>query len=273
MPERITTYVEPFLGGGSMFIHVMQNYQPEQIVLGDANDQVMNIYHTVKFHMEQMIEILSKIEQEYVPLEYNGRKEYYRAIRKRQAFDETMSDIERASIQYFLMRTCFNGQYVVTSNGRFFTSPGELNVKNPIQYDHIRAWNFILKDAILCVGDWKATVATADIGPDSFVFLDPPYRESNLLGNQYMSDFFHPEQQDKMTDEIIEYVKNFRSDATVFLCNMEKHETGYFDNLGHGLETIKIPRKVTSFRDRDHHINEILIHNGEKEITLENFFD
>ena len=31
MPKQVDTYVEPFFGGGAMFCHIVQNYQPKKL--------------------------------------------------------------------------------------------------------------------------------------------------------------------------------------------------------------------------------------------------
>ena len=35
MPKKINTYCEPFFGGGAMFIHVVQNYDPKYLIIND----------------------------------------------------------------------------------------------------------------------------------------------------------------------------------------------------------------------------------------------
>jgi DNA adenine methylase len=276
MPSRISTYVEPFLGGGSMFLHVISRYNPSRVVLGDANQEIMNIYAVVKNQLPELLEELRLIEEAYVGLTYEGRKEFYLAVRQEYAFG-TITDARAAAFLYFLLSTCFNGQYVVTTNGRFYTSPGELLVKNPINYNQIIGWNRVFLDfkVELFCGDWKDTLTAVEpIEPNTFVFLDPPYRESNLHDNQYMNEFFG--EADDMQGSIIDYTRKFPSDSTIFLCNMERDEIGYFVGLGEGLETVKIRRKVTTYSsgEADHFINEILVHNNvENNIRLDAFFE
>lgn len=274
MPATISTYVEPFLGGGSMFLHVMSRYSPERVILGDANREIINLYQVVRDDLDNLIFELEEIEKYYSILTtYDERKAFYLGIREDYAFGE-ISPVREAAYLYFLLSTCFNGQYVVTTNGRFYTSPGELLVKNPLKINQIIGWNKVLQKATLYCGDWRETLLKAEpMQPNSFVFLDPPYRESNLHDNQYMNDFFST---DNTQVSVISYVQNFPSDSTIFLCNMERDEVGYFDGLGEGLETIKIKRKITtySFGDADHFINEILVHNNTSEANarLDNFF-
>ncbi len=275
MPSTISTYVEPFLGGGSMFLHVMSRYNPKRIILGDANTEIMNLYSVVKEDIVSLVEELKQIEASYSVLSgYDERKEFYLDIREKYAFGDIESSAKQAAYLYFLLSTCFNGQYVVTTNGRFYTSPGELLVKNPLKINQILGWNKILQKATLHCEDWRVTLLMAEPMPEnSFVFLDPPYRESNLHDNQYMNDFFS---DDGKQVSVLDYTRSFPSTSTIFLCNMERDEVGYFDDLGGGLETVKIKRKITtySFGDADHFINEILVHNntGEANARLDAFF-
>jgi DNA adenine methylase len=273
MPHHIETYVEPFLGGGSMFLYVMGRYAPSRIVLGDANAEIMNIYQNVRDDIEGVVEILDMLIEQYVPMGYDERKAFYLRVREEYAFGDLPKGVQAAYL-YFMLSTCFNGQYVVTTNGRFYTSPGELTVKNPVNRNNVLGWNKALQKVELFCGDWKKTLDAVEPLPEnSFVFLDPPYRESNLHENQYMNDFFG---DDDIQNGVIRYTRDFPSNSVIFLCNMERDEFGFFDNLGEGLETVKIRRKVTtySFGEADHFINEVLVHNntGETNVRLDQFF-
>ena len=41
MPSSFETYYEPFFGGGAMFVHVMNTYQPKNVVINDINDDCL----------------------------------------------------------------------------------------------------------------------------------------------------------------------------------------------------------------------------------------
>ena len=85
------------------------------------------------------------------------------------------------------MKTGFNGIWQINknTNGRFGTPSGLLNQKDKV-YDkeNVLVWATALRRCKLLTGDFQQTIGEAT--PDSFVFLDPPYRGSFT---QYGVDF------------------------------------------------------------------------------------
>ena len=39
MPEKVSTYSEPFFGGGAMYIYMQQNFAPEKCYINDTNEE------------------------------------------------------------------------------------------------------------------------------------------------------------------------------------------------------------------------------------------
>ncbi len=48
MPKQVDTYVEPFFGGGAMFIHIVENYKPKNLIINDVNKDIIRIYNSIK---------------------------------------------------------------------------------------------------------------------------------------------------------------------------------------------------------------------------------
>ena len=51
MPEYTGKYIEPFVGGGAMFFALV----PENAVISDCNEELINLYKTVKKSPEDVI--------------------------------------------------------------------------------------------------------------------------------------------------------------------------------------------------------------------------
>jgi DNA adenine methylase len=180
MPSApFSTYYEPFFGGGAMFVHVMNTYKPENVVINDINDDVMNIYRSIRNNYDEFIDRVNSLESQYMPLSKEDRKRFYFDIRHLHAwnYEEWSKPFEAATL-YFLMKTGFNGIYQLNknTNGRYGTPSGLLNQKNNI-YDRsvMLWWKQALQSVDIRSGDWKDAV-TDD--PDGFFFFDPPYRNS-----------------------------------------------------------------------------------------------
>lgn len=180
MPSApFSTYYEPFFGGGAMFIHVMNTYKPNNVVINDINDDVMNIYRSIRNDYDAFIDRVNSLESQYLPLSKEDRKKFYFDIRHLHAwnYQEWSKPFEAATL-YFLMKTGFNGIYQLNknTNGRYGTPAGLLNQKDRI-YDRsvMLWWKQALQSVDIRSGDWKNAV-TDD--PEGFFFFDPPYRNS-----------------------------------------------------------------------------------------------
>lgn len=62
LPEKFTTYCEPFLGGGAVFFAV----QPANAVVNDLNADLIAVYETVRDDVESLIASLKQHENTLV---------------------------------------------------------------------------------------------------------------------------------------------------------------------------------------------------------------
>ena len=51
LPKRITTYCEPFLGGGALLFSL----QPQKAFVNDINSDLIQVYTTIKDDVENLI--------------------------------------------------------------------------------------------------------------------------------------------------------------------------------------------------------------------------
>jgi len=179
MPSSFETYYEPFFGGGAMFVHVMNTYHPKNVVINDINDDVVNIYRSIRNDYDEFVLRLNELEDQYIPLSKEDRKKLYFEIRHQHAYDyESWSKPFEAATLYFLMKTGFNGIYQLNqnTNGRYGTPAGLLNQKDEVyNRDVLKWWNGALQNVTIKSGDWKDAVTN---DPNGFFFFDPPYRDS-----------------------------------------------------------------------------------------------
>jgi DNA adenine methylase len=54
LPKRITTYCEPFVGGGALLFAL----QPNTAYINDINDELINVYSVIKSNVEALVEAL-----------------------------------------------------------------------------------------------------------------------------------------------------------------------------------------------------------------------
>lgn len=242
MPKTVDKYFEPFFGGGAMFIHVFNNYKPDEMVINDINTDIVRIYKTIKTDCDSFIKILDNLSQQYLPLNKENRKEFYYALRHEHAYDYLKWDTtEEAATLYFLMKTGFNGifQVNINTNNRFGTPSGLLNQKDKVyDKDVVLWWNKALQKTTILSGDWKETTSLVKDIPDTFVFLDPPYRGSFTSYGQTFDD---NDQKD-----LVEFAKKFEH-TRVFLCNRDIDDN-FYENILDDLLINKYPVTYTAGR-------------------------
>ena len=242
LPESFDHYIEPFLGGGAMFIWAHKKNPDAKFVLNDMNDSIMMIYSLVKNNCAAFMEHVDHLSSQYLPLSRPDRKKFYYDLRHKHAYDhKAMSRTEEAATLYFLMKTCFNGIWQINknTNGRFGTPAGLLNQKNEV-YDreNLLLWNEALQNCVLIASDFKKTMSY--IRRDCFIFLDPPYRCSFT---QYGVDF-----DDLLQAEVVAYLKYAKSKGAYCLMSNRDSNSGFFEDLLGDNEMVYFDVKYTAGR-------------------------
>jgi len=227
MPKQVDTYVEPFFGGGAMFCHIVQNYQPKKLVINDVNADIVLIYNSIKNNLPEFLVKLDSYCNVYLPMNKEDRKKYYFEVRHEHAYDyDKWSEAEEAATLYFLMKTGFNGIFQINNNTnrRYGTPAGLLNQKDKVyELDVVKWWNQALQNSEVMSGDWKECLKQVPDEDNTFVFLDPPYRDSFTSYGQTFGD----DEQEKL----IKYVRS-RKLSTAFLCNRDAEDGWFEERLG-----------------------------------------
>lgn len=165
LPKRITSYCEPFLGGGAVLFSI----QPAKAIVNDLNGDLITVYEVIRDDVDLLIESLQRHE---------NTSEYFYAIRdidRDQSAYQSLSRVERASRLIYLNKTCFNGLFRVNSSGEFNSPFGHYKNPNIVNEPVLRAVNKYLNsaDIIFYHEDFAETLKR--VGKGCFVYLDPPY--------------------------------------------------------------------------------------------------
>ena len=162
-PKNYNRYIEPFIGGGAIFFHLL----PDNTIISDNNPDLINCYRIVKEHVEDLIISLKSHKYE---------KDYYYEIRAldrdRNKYAE-LSNVEKASRSIYLNKCGYNGLYRVNSKG-FFNVPFGRH-KNPkiCDEENLRKVSRVLKNVKIYLGSFEICLDFAE--KNDFVYLDPPY--------------------------------------------------------------------------------------------------
>lgn len=154
-------YIEPFLGGGSVFFYI----NPQQAILSDINAELVNAYICLRDEFESVYKKLH-IHQ------IHNSEEYYYIIRDRQ----TRTNATSAARTIYLNKACFNGVYRVNRDGKFNVPYGK--VKNLIfDRNALQESSIALRGTEILCQDFEATIDQAE--QNDFIFCDPPYAVLN----------------------------------------------------------------------------------------------
>lgn len=181
-PPSITSYVEPFFGGGALFSAL--DFQSASI--NDINWEIIDLYNWIKSDPQKLFRETKRLETSYLELSKVDRKTLYYDLRDKYWQSEAQS-IKTSALLFFLLKTGFNGiwQACVASKGRFGTPCGLLDHTKPFIVEaEVFAWAEKLSRTIIT----KTNYAEVSVATDSFVFCDPPYRDSFTNYNTTFGD-------------------------------------------------------------------------------------
>lgn len=156
-PKTFNRYIEPFLGSGAVFFHML----PKKAILGDSNAELMNSYSALKRDW--------RLVHRYL-LDHNRNhcQDYYYRVRNAVY----RSSATRAARLIYLNRTCWNGLYRVNRNS-VFNVPIGTRSSVVLPEDDFGQVAQVLRNATLHASDFEPLVNEAKDG--DLLFVDPPY--------------------------------------------------------------------------------------------------
>lgn len=262
-------YVEPFVGGGAMLFHMLQNYKTiSRVVINDINEELITCYRIIKDNPKGLISLLKRMEDGFLSESQEVRQELFYAYREEYNKKRNiLSETRRCALFIFLNRTCFNGLYRVNLNGGFNVPYGRYT--NPTICDEatlMSACEALNKvDVVIKAGDYKDIIGDIKNPTKTFVYLDPPYRP--LLGEKnfqaYSKGPFSDLQQEELKDfcdEMTELgVRWMQSNSD----SKNEDGTSYFEDLydNYVFQIIYAPRAINAFGEGRGKITESLIRN------------
>lgn len=260
------TYIEPFVGSGAVFFYILKNYpRIKNIVINDNNSELILTFNTIKYNINELIDILVKWENEYHKLETNSKlkKEYY--YEKREKYNnKPKKNVVMAALFIFLNRTCFNGLYRVNSKNKFNVPIGSYKKPMICDQENLLNINRSIQNVEILNGDFEETFQYAT--EKTIFYFDPPYRPLSLTSsfNSYQKTAFNDKEQIRLKnycDKIHQAGYNW------LLSNSDpkntNHNDDFFDNLyqDYKIERIMAKRSINSKGNGRNSIYELLIKN------------
>lgn len=157
-PSDYNTYLEPFVGGGSVYFYL----QPEKAVISDVHTELIDLYRSVgQGHAGDIYDFMMNHP--------NDEETYY------QVRDDMLvtSPLDNAKRFYYQRKTCFRGMLRYNRHGKFNIPFGRYKtvnyeeLKNEL-YEKLLSRTEIVNQSFEYLFDHYND-------PSNFMFLDPPY--------------------------------------------------------------------------------------------------
>lgn len=244
LPSSYGTYIEPFLGAGSVYLHL----QPARAILGDVNPDLINAYQAIKDDWEGVRNSLQYRQRRH----REDADAYYYWLRGKQPADA----LQQATRLIYLNRTCFNGIYRVNELGKFNVPRGSKD-KVVIESDDFEGISGLLQRAELVAGDFEGLVDRAKKG--DFLFCDPPYTvRHNFNGfRKYNEVLFSWRDQERLAESLRRAAKR----GVKVLCTNANHQSvrDLYDFPGFKLEAVSRYSRISADSSSRRYFDELII--------------
>jgi DNA adenine methylase len=194
--KKIELYIEPFVGGGAVFLALARQGRVKRVILGDRNPELVNAWTFVRDAPGDLIKAV---------LDYGeaSSENYYRV---RALSPE--SGLERAARLLWLNRTCFNGLYRLNRKGQFNVPFGRHDSIRLVDPENIHAVSRALHEtnAEIRQGDFAALMLGEATERSTTVYCDPPYMPVSKTAKFTAYDRlpFGIEEHTRLADAVVE---------------------------------------------------------------------
>lgn len=181
------TYIEPFVGGGSIFFYT----NPDNAIISDLNSELITLYKGIKLYPHKVWETFKSFP--------SGESSYYKV---RSQITEGKPLYHKAARTLYLNRTCFKGMWRHNANGNFNVGYGGEERRWAITHESIIAISEILRKAEIQNKDFEEVILNAS--KNDFIFLDPPYKpgKKDLHELHYRNGKFLFDEQVRLADTL-----------------------------------------------------------------------
>jgi len=251
LPEQMSTYYEPFVGGGAVFFALAAERRFKRAVLTDQNAELIATYQAVQGDVESVIKALRDMP--------HSEEAYYR-IREQKPRLPT----RRAARMIYLNRTGYNGLYRVNRSGKFNVPFGRYVRPNICDEDRLQAVSRALQGVRLEVADFGELCAKAR--PGDAVYFDPPYVPVSKTAKfaEYHNVPFGDEEHQRLAEL---YGKLTKRGVAAVLSNSDTPRTReIFGKFAH--EFVSARRSINSAAKGRGPTNELLVYGSLKEARL-----
>lgn len=162
---------EPFVGGGSVFIYLKQQFPSRRFWINDKYNELVTLWQILQNDSERLLSQIWKWKAEF----RDGRKLFYFLRENAKNFDE----LQTAAAFFIFNRITFSG---TTEAGGFSEQAFQKRFTDS-SIERLKITSALLENVKITNFDYEKVILAE--GEDVFLFLDPPYfsaKNSALYG-------------------------------------------------------------------------------------------
>ena len=189
-PKNINTFIEPFVGGGTVFL----NIQAKKYILNDIDQHVYGLHNFLKeksgeeYFLANVLKHVKKYNlsrsfiEDIIPKELRQeyKKTYYAKYNK-NGYNKLKQDFNKAKnknfmLLYLLLIYGFNRMLRFNSKGEFNVPVGNVDFNKNVEKAIKDYFNFVKEKEIKIENlDFKPFIKKNGFKENDFIYLDPPY--------------------------------------------------------------------------------------------------
>ncbi|TNJ54101.1 Dam family site-specific DNA-(adenine-N6)-methyltransferase [Paenibacillus hemerocallicola] len=241
-PQRYNTYIEPFIGGGSVFFYL----KPNRAIIGDINEELVLTYRSIKENWAKVNELLEVHQR-------NHSNDYYYLVRESIPHDQ----YEKAARLIYLNRTCFNGIYRVNLQGVFNVPKGTKD-SVILDSDNFEGISQLLTNTQIWNADFEFLINNAN--QDDLVFADPPYtvRHNQNGFIKYNENLFSWNDQLRLADALL----RAKQRGAIVIATNANHQLlrELYQERGFEINTVSRYSSISADPKKRNQYEEIIVH-------------
>lgn len=274
-PKNIGVFVEPFVGGGSVFLNV----EAKKYLLNDIDVNMIKLHSFFFKNKDSQENIFSKIEnllkkyglsysylKDIVPLELKQKykKTYYAKFNKNGylKLKEDFNKKEDLLSLYILLIYGFNRFLRFNKSGIFNLPVGNVDFNKNTYNSLVDYFSFVKKKEIQYFNkDFKEFILSLVLKDNDFIYFDPPY----LISSSEYNKIWNIEKEKSLL-KLLDFLnkKGFKW-AISNIINYKGRENKIFKDWAKKYKIFEVNSNYISFNDNSlKDINEVLVINYEK---------
>ena len=217
LPENITEYREPFLGGGSMALEITKQYPDIKIWVNDLYEPLYTFWVQLQSNGEEMARSLKVLKAKY-NTPHNAQGLFLES--KEIVNDTDAKDQDRAIAFYIVNKCSFSG----LTEGSSFSSQASDSNFSLRGIEKLPAYEYLIKDWSITNLSYEHLGSEED---DVFIYADPPYNiKDNLYGHKgdMHKGFDHAKFADIMDEQLCNVMISYNNHPDIVQRFLEWHQ-------------------------------------------------